>query len=110
MHEAAVVQSALADALRFAPSQGRGRAHPRALEVLVADPVDYGAEEVALHLEVLLQELGLAEVPVEVTVSSVECRACGTQNRPDPAWAFCDVCGWPLEQPTGPAVRIHARW
>lgn len=110
MHEAAVVQSALADALRFAPSHGRGIAHPRALEVLVADPVDVGADAVTLHLEVLLRELGLPEVPIEVTVNPVECRTCGAQNWPEPAWAFCDVCGWPLTQPPGPAVRIHARW
>jgi len=110
MHEAAMVQSALADALRFAPSRGRGIAHPRVLEVLVADPVDVGADAVTLHLEVLLRELGLPDVPIEVTVNPIECMACGAQNRPEPAWAFCDVCGWPLSQPSGPPVRILARW
>ncbi|MGZ3585793.1 MAG: hypothetical protein ACXVAE_06765 [Candidatus Limnocylindrales bacterium] len=109
MHEAAIVQAALADALRFAPAQ-RGRAQPRALEVLVTDPVDVGADSVALHLEVAMHDLGFSGVPIEMTVRPIECQACGAQNRPEPAWAFCDVCGWPLPLQAGPGVRIHARW
>ncbi len=110
MHEAGLVAEALSDALRTPPGGRRGRPHPRALEAVVTDPVDVSAESIELHLEIALRRMGLADVPIDVQVLGVECPVCGAQNRPDPGWAFCDVCSLPLPRQPGSAVRIRARW
>lgn len=110
MHEAGVVSEALSEALATGRPARALPARPRALEVVVTDPAHLAAEAIRLHLELVLHDRGLSEVPIEIEVRPIECTSCGTRNRPDPAWAFCDVCGWPLPRQPGRGVRIRARW
>jgi len=110
MHEAGMVAEALSAALAKDPSTPVRRGRPRALEVVVTDPAHVAAEAIRLHLELALRDRELSDVPIEIKVRPIECPSCGTRIGPDPDWAFCDDCGWPLPRQPGPGMRIRARW
>ncbi len=112
MHEAGIIADAVGAALRTGPPGGDpgAVARPRAIRVLVKDPVHVSADAARLYAEVVLREQDLADVPLEITSVEVACAGCGAANRPEPRHPFCDACGWPLPRAAGPEVEVSAAW
>lgn len=102
MHEAGLVAQAISGVLD-------SRDLISGLELEITDPVGLSVDAVLLHLEMALAEGGLANVPVELSVSPVTCAACGASVVPANAEVFCPACGWPLPRGSGPPLRIRAR-
>jgi hypothetical protein len=112
MHEAGLIADAVGAALRDGPPGAipGAFARPRAIRVVVTDPVHVSADAARLYAEVVLRAQDLGDVPLEITSVEVACTGCGATNRPEPRHPFCDACGWPLPRATGPEVEVSARW
>lgn len=106
MHEAGIARRAIQAALERTPGGDRGR-RPVGLEVVV-DP-RLGADSLAFHLELVLRELGLAELPVVVTARPVRCSGCGASSTAE-AWLLCESCGAPLPPADGPEAEARFRY
>ena len=111
MHEAGVIADAVGAALRSGPPGGPGAsARPRAIRIVVMDPVHVSADAARLYAEVVLRARDLGDVQLEITSVDVACTGCGVTNRPEPRHPFCDACGWPLPRAAGPEVEVSAAW
>jgi hypothetical protein len=112
MHEAGLIADAVGAALRDGPpgwNPGTFR-RPRAIRVVVTDPVHVSADAARLYAEIVLRAQDLGDVPLEITSVEVICTSCSATNRPEPRHPFCDTCGWPLPRATGPEVEVSAAW
>jgi hypothetical protein len=112
MHEAGIIADAVGAALRNGPPNGEPGSvmRPRAIRVVVTDPVHVSADSARLYAEIVLRAQDLGDVPLEVVSVEVACAACGAPNHPEPQHPFCDGCGWPLPRATGPEVEVSAAW
>jgi hypothetical protein len=112
MHEAGLIADAVGAALRGGPPDGDPGtfARPRAIRILVTDPVHVSADAARLYAEVVLRAQDLGDVPLEINSVEVACTGCGAVNHPEPRHPFCDACGWPLPRATGPEVEVSAAW
>lgn len=102
MHEAGLVERALADALRGHPAVAT-------LDLEINDPVGISADAALLHLEIALRELGMESVPIKVQVAGVTCGVCGLLTERATANAFCDACGYPLPRREGAPLLVRVR-
>jgi hypothetical protein len=107
MHESGAVGRALDAAFATAPP---GAVAPRAVELVVTDPVHIAAASAELHLQLHLGERGLADVPIRISVRPVTCVFCGVESTPDPSLPFCEACGLPFPPKSGPGVEIAFDW
>jgi Zn finger protein HypA/HybF involved in hydrogenase expression len=110
MHEAGLAASILDQTLAAAREQLARGPRPTRLEVQVTDATHVAADALELHLRIALDEHGLPDVPVDVTVVPIECPACGAVDRPAPAWPFCAECGQPLPEQPGPGIQVSLCW
>lgn len=110
MHEAGLAASILDQALAAAGEHLAREPHLTRLEVQVTDARHVAADALELHLRIALDEHGLPDVPVDVTVLPIECPACGAMDRPAPAWPFCAECGQALPEQPGPGVHVSVTW
>jgi hypothetical protein len=104
MHEARAVLSVLAD--RFDGVDGTGI--PDRLWLVINDPVRASPDPVRLYAEAFLQDHGIEQPHVTVTVAPIECPVCGARARPTMHDPVCGACGMPFVARQGPVISIEA--
>jgi hydrogenase nickel incorporation protein HypA/HybF len=109
MHELAVCQSILAQAVTIATAHGAGRVTRITLRIGPLAGVEPGLVSAAFPLAAAGTCCEAATLCIETVAVSVECRLCGAASDVRPNRLLCGGCGtWRVNLLTGDEMRIDS--